>query len=531
MGYKLLLVLPKDITLNYAICSQNVGLITRTVWGSPPLSLATIAALTPLNFKTKIIDENIEEIDFNEHFDLVGITGNTYHLTRAEEIALEFSKRRIVVVCGGYSVSLSPERWRSFADVLIIGEAEQIWPRFLSDFISGSYRREYSEEERFDLSISPVPDYSGILKSNLAKYSYGVVQTSRGCPFRCEYCSVTVYAGNKIRYKSVDTIIKEINQFHKIGKYRFIYLADDNFSADIQKAKKILVALKEWNSKQQRPVSFITQLSIDAAKDEEFLALAAEAGLNTFSIGLETPNIESLKEVRKYHNVITNIPESVKKIHQYGITIMGNSMIGFDNDDLSAFKTQFDFFSELGIANVNVYPLLAFDGTPLKARMVEEGRYIDRNETLFGKGQNFNMLKASNIIPKNMSVEQLQHGILWLLNELYKPENFIERFKIFFNDFEKSDIKRNIAISKTHLDFVTIGIVLRLTRFLLFRATSSEKDAFFKMFKIAFKSSHPQRFGILLFYFLRLLNNQNFLSTITRECYNTNYPENLISCI
>ena len=143
---------------------------------------------------------------------------------------------------------------------------------------------------------------------------------------------------------------------------------------------------------------------------------------------------------------------------------------------------------------------------------------------------NFNMLNASNIIPKNMSVEQLQNGILWLLKELYKSERFIERLKIFFNDFEKSDKKGEIEISKTFLDFAVIGIVLRLTRFLLFRATSSEKYAFFKMFKIVLKSSHPQRFGILLYYFIRLLNYQNFLSEITRECCQTNYSENLISC-
>jgi radical SAM superfamily enzyme YgiQ (UPF0313 family) len=526
--YKLLLILPKDITLNYELFAQNVGFITKMMRGSPPLSLATLAALTPVNFKTRIIDENIEEIDFNEQYDLVGITGNTYHINRAEEIAREFSKRRIFVVCGGYSVSLCPERWRSFADVLIIGEAERIWPEFLTDFVSGSYKQEYIEEERFDLSISPVPDFSRILRSNLLKYSYGVVQTSRGCPFRCEFCSVTIYAGNKMRYKPVDNIIKEIDQIQKIRKYRYIFIVDDNFSADIQKAKEVLAALKIWNLKQRRPVSFITQLSIDSAKDEKFLVLAAEAGLNIFSIGIESPNTESLKEVRKYQNIISNVSESVKKIHQHGITIMGNSMIGFDHDDLSIFKKHFEFFSKLGIANLSVYPLLAFDGTPLKTRMIKEGRYIYRNETLFGKGQYFNMLNASNIIPKNMSVEQLQNGIIRLLKELYKSENYIERLKIFFKDFENSDKRREIVISKTFLDFAAIGIVIRLTRFLLFSAASSEKNAFFKMFKIAFKSSHPQRFGILLYYFMRLLNYQNFLSVITMECGSTDYHENLI---
>jgi radical SAM superfamily enzyme YgiQ (UPF0313 family) len=526
--YKLLLILPKDLTLNYQLFSRDVGFITRMATGSPPLSLATIAALTPAGFNTRIVDENIEEIDFNEEYDLVGITGNTYHINQAKEIANKFSERNVPVVCGGYSVSVCPERWRSFSDVLIIGEAERIWPEFLTDFISGSYKHEYIENERFDLSVCPAPDYSRIRRSNLRKYSFGVVQANRGCPFKCEFCSVTVYAGNKIRYKPVSNIIHEIDQIQKIWKYRYIFIVDDNFCADIQKAREVLSALKIWNSKQRRKVTFITQISIDCAKDDEFLKLAAEAGLTMLSIGIETPNIESLKEVRKYQNIVTNINDSVKKIHQHGIAIMANSMVGFDNDDLSIFKKQFDFFSELGIASVNIYQLLAFDGTPLKERMIREGRYIYQNETLFGKGQYFNLLDASNIIPKNMSVEQLQNGVKWLLNELYITENFIKRFKTFFKDFESSDKRKGIRIPKTSLDFAVFGIIFRLAIFILFRAESSERDAFFKMFRIALKSPHPQRFGIMLFYYTRLLNYQNFMYLITKKSSKQNFSEKFV---
>jgi hypothetical protein len=258
------------------------------------------------------------------------------------------------------------------------------------------------------------------------------------------------------------------------------------------------------------------------------LRLAADAGLNMLSIGIETPNIESLKEVRKFQNIVANINDSVKKIHQYGITIMANSMVGFDNDDLSIFKKQFEFFSELGIASVNIYQLLAFDGTPLKERMIKEGRYIYQNETLFGKGQYFNLLDASNIIPKNMSVKQLQDGVVWLLNELYITDNFIGRFKTFFEDFESSERKKVISIPKTYIDFAVIGIVIRLGIFILFRAAASKRDALIKMFMIARKSTHPQRFGILLFYYTRLLNYQNFLSVITAECNKMNYIEKLV---
>jgi radical SAM superfamily enzyme YgiQ (UPF0313 family) len=515
--YKLLLILPRDITMNYEVFSEDSCFITGQKKGAPPLSLATIAALTPQNFEIKIIDENIENIKFDEETDLVGITGNTYHLSRAAEIAREFKKRGVIVICGGYSVSVCPERWRSFADVLIIGEAERIWPELLKDFISGSYRSEYREDERFELSISPIPDFRSILKSSMSKYSYGVVQTSRGCSFSCEFCSVRIYAGNKVRYKPVENIIREIDNLRKIKKYRFIFIVDDNFSADIKKAKEILKALGEWNRNQRKKVAFTTQLSIDAAKDEEFLALAAEAGLIYFSIGLESPNLESLKEVKKYQNIVTDFSEAVRKIHQYGITIMANSMVGFDNDDISIFKRQRDFFSGLGVATISIYPLLAFDGTPLKDRMIKEGRYIDWNHTLFGNGQHFNMLGASNIVPKNMTVEQLHQGILVLLKDFYNEENFIERLKVFFHDYEQSEIRTRLDLFKTNLDFEAIGVVIRLGLFMLFRATRSERNAFRQMLKIASASTHPQKFDILIFYFIRLLNYQNLLSTITKE--------------
>jgi radical SAM superfamily enzyme YgiQ (UPF0313 family) len=515
--FKLLLILPKDITVNYEMFSENTGYITGLKKGSPPLSLATIAALTPKNFKIKIIDENVEKIKFDEDIDIVGITGNTYHLSRAAEIAQEFSKKGVTVICGGFSVSVCPERWRPFADVLIIGEAERIWPEFIKDYISGSYRAEYREEERFELSLSPIPDFSSIIKSSMSKYSYGVVQTSRGCSFSCEFCSVRIYAGSKVRYKPIENIIKEIDNLRKIHKYRFIFIVDDNFSADIKKAKEILKALIEWNRNQRKKVYFTTQLSIDAAKDEEFLVLAAEAGLIYLSIGLESPSVESLKEVKKYQNIVTDFSEAVRKIHQHGITIMANSMIGFDNDDISIFKKQRDFFSRLGVASISIYPLLAFDGTPLKERMIKEERYIEWNLTLFGNGQNFNMLGASNIVPKNMSVEQLHRGILILLKDFYIEENFIERLKVFFTDYERSEIRTRLNIFDTTIDFEAIGVIIRLGLFILFRASRSERNAFRQILKIASSSSHPQKFDILIFYFIRLLNYKNLVSLITNE--------------
>ena len=203
-------------------------------------------------------------------------------------------------------------------------------------------------------------------------------------------------------------------------------------------------------------------------------------------------------------------------------------MIGFDNDDLSIFKKQRDFFSGLGVASISIYPLLAFDGTPLKERIIKEGRYIDWNMTLFGNGQHFNMLGASNIVPKNMSMEQLHKGILVLLKYFYKEENYLERIKIFFTDYERSEIRTRLNIFHTTVDFEAIGVVIRLGLFMLSRASRSERNAFKQMLKLALTSSHPQRFDILLFYFIRLLNYQNHLSSITKGISDADFDEYMI---
>ena len=299
----ILLIFPKNNSRTYDDISGDSKFLMKKPGGMVNVSLATVAALTPAEFAVRIVDENIESIDYNEPYDLVGITGYSTQLHRAHEIAAEFSKRGVLVVCGGPSVSLSPERWRPFADVLIIGEAERIWPQFLTDYLLDSYQREYRETERFDLSISPIPDYGGYSRKSLKKYMMGIVQTSRGCPFDCEFCDVTVYVGRKMRYKPIENVIEEVAQLYKMRKSRFIFLADDNFSAGRSRAKKILIALRDWNWKQRKPVSFITQVSIDAAGDDEFLELAAEAGLTRVFIGIETPNISSLRESNKKQNI------------------------------------------------------------------------------------------------------------------------------------------------------------------------------------------------------------------------------------
>lgn len=486
-------------------------MITKKSGGAIVLSLATIAALTPPEFEVKIIDEDVEEVDFDELFDIVAIGGFSYILNRAEEIARKFSKRGALIVCGGSPATFSPERWRSFADVLFIGEAERTWPQFLEDYTKGKVEKEYVESEKVDISLSPVPDFNGYSPGTLKKYLYGIVQVSRGCPYKCEFCSVHEYAGNRMRYKPPDKIIKEVEQLYNVCNSRVILIADDNFTGNKSKAKEILKALKEWNHHKRNPVSFITQLSIDAAIDEEFLELAADAGLNRVSVGIETPNLKSLEETHKLQNLHRNTFEEIKKFHEHGILVQAGCIVGFDHDDKSIFKAQFDFFNELGIPNIQVMPLQAPDGSPLKRRMIREGRYIDWESAVRSNPEQANSLNTFTIVPKLMNLHELRQGLCWLLKNLYMPENFIHRMRVFFRNYENSQKRYTLNIPKTTLDWYSTGLVVRLFNYVLFKANRPERRLFWNMYIMVRNSSHPHRMLLLINFYLSFLNTQNII--------------------
>jgi len=524
MKKKILLVLPRNYEINFINVSSIIEMITRRSGGPVVLSLATIAALTPPEFEVKIVDEDVSPVDFNEPFDIVGIGGFSYFLNRAEEIAHEFSKRGALIVCGGSPVSLSPERWRSFADVLFIGEAERTWPKFLEDYLRDTVKKEYHETDKIDLSLSPVPDYAGYLPGSMKKYLFGIVQASRGCPYRCEFCSVHEYVGNRMRYKPVQNIIREVDQLYRLGKFRVIMLADDNFPGNRKKAKEILRALRDWNRNKKHPVSFITQLSIEVASDEEFLELSAQAGLTRVSIGIETPNQKSLEETNKKQNLLGDMLGDIKRFHEHGIQVHSGCIVGFDHDDLSIFKMQKDFFSNSGIPNIQALPLQAPDGSPLKRRMIKEGRYIDYEPTVRSNPEHRNSLNTFTIIPKQMTLKQLEQGLCWLLKNLYEPENYTHRLNTFFTNYEDSPKRRKLNIPSAGIDWNNLFLITRLMRFVMGKASQKERKLFWDIYRIAMRSSHPNKMYLLVNSYLSWLNTQDILHKSFQQINSIEYP-------
>lgn len=509
MKKRLLLIFPRSFAMSYGDMLFVRDLVGRA--GLLGASLATVAALTPEGFDVEIVDENHQEVDFQGAWDLVGITGFHVQLARAGVIAERFRSRGIPVVCGGPSVAVSPERWRPFADVLIQGEAERIWPRFCRDFLAGSWKELYHETEPPELTLTPRPDFSLLSRKVVDRYYGGVVQTSRGCPFDCEFCDVVAYVGHRMRYKTPDQVLAEVRQMADLGM-KMVVLADDNFTAGRSRSKEILRALKEFNQARRVPIPLATQLSIDAARDEELLELAAEAGLNRVLIGIESPNPESLEEVNKLHNVRSDMLADIRTFHEHGIMVMGTSIVGFDHDGPDVFERHLEFFNRAGVLSPQPFPLQAPDATPLKTRMEQEGRYLGWDTDLAPEDQNnFNTF---TIQPRQMTLTQLEDGLHWLIRELYRDEHVLTRLERFFSHWESSPKRGRLAIPRPGLDLDTAGILARLTRYLALKARPGERALLKRMTAISLGSTHPQRLAFGISNFLQVLNTRYMLERL-----------------
>ena len=381
------------------------------------LAIATVAALAPDDFAIRLCDENVSPVDYATDADFIGITGKVSQWGRMRSIADEFRARGKTVMIGGPYASLSPEVVRPYCDILIRGEMEEIAPKIFSDLRSGDWDDEYVGT-RPDLRTSPIPRWD--LYPN-DRAIMGTVQTSRGCPFECEFCDVIEYLGRKQRHKAVDQVIAELDQLYRLG-YRTAFLADDNFTVYRARAKELLAAIRDWNARQTAGrLRFTTQVSIDAAGDEELLRSCADAGLTHVFIGIETPNEASLREAKKRQNLKKNLLEEIQRFVDFGISVDCGMIVGFDGDDAGIFARQYEFAMATAVPIFSLGTLVAPAATPLHARLAKEGRLIkDGSEIAAGPW-------TTNIIPKLMTSEQLYQGVKWLCNSLYRPEAFEAR--------------------------------------------------------------------------------------------------------
>jgi radical SAM superfamily enzyme YgiQ (UPF0313 family) len=397
----------------------------------PNLSLPTVAALAPREHEIVLCDENVEEIDFATDADIVGITGYVIHKNRIFEIASEFRRRGKFVVAGGPFASLCPEELRGRVDVLFVDEAEYTWPQFLREYAAGHWQPEYRQDEKPSMLDSPLPRFD-LLKTD--RYRTMTIQFARGCPFSCEFCDIIVMYGRRPRTKSVDQVMAEVKEIHRLGITN-IFVVDDNFIGNKKEAKKLLGAIADWQRENGYPIEFMTEVSLNVAQDDELLRLMKKAHFETIFVGIESPRAASLAEAKKTQNMRENILDSVHRIQAAGIEVMAGMIVGFDGDDPAIFEEQFRFIQDARIPVSMTGMLNAIPKTPLYARLKEAGRLLAESV-----GDQF---VFTNIIPGGMTRLQLYEGYRHLLHRLYDYRNYRERAMSF--------IMNRGAVSSTRL--------------------------------------------------------------------------------
>ncbi|MBK9973353.1 MAG: B12-binding domain-containing radical SAM protein [Planctomycetes bacterium] len=383
----------------------------------PPIGLATIAALTPPEFECKIVDENIEEIDFDEECDIVAMSAMAICEKRLFEVADEFRRRGKLVCMGGPICNVLPERCRPHCDILFEGEGEYTWPKFLNEWLQGTHKNHYVQEEKIDMRDSP-GSLVNLFKTKA--YRLGCIQTTRGCPFSCEFCDIIVTYGRKVRSKPVENVVKELQVWADAG-VDFITIADDNLVGDRVYAKKMLKAVGDWNRARKVPVSFYVEMSVDACRDKELLELMRWANVTEAFLGIETPRASSLKETKKFQNAATPLVDAIRIIQSYGMVTVAGMIVGFDNDDKDIFEDQYRFLQEAGIPIVMLGILQAIPRTPLYERLEKAGR-------LRSAAQGNNTLSFTNLVPLNISYEDLINGYRELFARIYTWEAVGDRW-------------------------------------------------------------------------------------------------------
>lgn len=392
----------------------------------PPLGLLTIATMLEKDNELKLIDMNVNSLTDKDILwaDYVFISAMITQKDSTIDIIRRCKNFNIKIVAGG---PLFTSSHRDFPDVnhFILNEGEITIPLFLEDLKNGTPKKIYNAEDRPDISLVPVPKWDLI---NLNDYAKMALQFSRGCPFDCEFCDIVNLNGRVPRVKSVEQFMKELNSLYDCGWRSSIFIVDDNFMGNVTQVKLLLRELIKWRKDKHYTWSFMTQISINFASDDELLLLMKEAGFSTVFIGIETPSKKSLDECGKFQNKNRDLVKDVKKIYNHGMEVYGGFIIGFDNDDETIFNTQFEFIQETGIVVAMMGLLTALPGTKLYNRLKSENRIISESS---GNNIDFQL----NFIPK-MEEEFLISEYKKLLLSLYNVKNYYDRIFNFLKEYK-----------------------------------------------------------------------------------------------
>jgi radical SAM superfamily enzyme YgiQ (UPF0313 family) len=394
----------------------------RTLFALPSLSLLTLAGMTPADVEIEYREYRQFPADSPPECDLAAVSSYTAQIEDAYRLADIYRARGTKVVMGGLHVSVLPHEAAAHADAVAVGEGELLWPRILDDFRRGELQSRYAADPgaRYDFADSPMPRYD-LLDSE--KYNRFPVQTSRGCPFRCEFCASSILLTPRYPRKPVERVVAEIREIKRHWPEPFIELADDNTLADPHYARRLVKALAEEN------VRWFAETDLSVARDDELLRLVAESGCRQLLVGFETPTARGLDGIEARSNWKFRQRDfyraAIERIQSHGISLNGCFVLGLDGDTEEVFDLIPRFVEETALFDVQVTLQTPFPGTPLYARLLEQGRLLEPHN--WRKCSLFDV----NFRPLHFSPQELERKFRDLVVALYGAEAYTRRRRRF----------------------------------------------------------------------------------------------------
>jgi len=395
--------------------------------GQPPLGLLTVAALLPKVWQKRLVDLSLAGLRAKDlqWADYVFVGGMSVQADSAREVIARCNEAGRKVVAGGPLFTAQPEKFPG-VDHLVLNEAEITLPLFLDDLRSGQPRKLYTTSDWADLSTTPLPLWELI---DHRQYATMNVQYSRGCPYDCEFCDITVLYGRLPRTKTGAKVVAELNALYDMGWRSHVFFVDDNFIGNKNKLKnEVLPQIISWMEEKRHPFTLGTEASLNLSDDPELMDLMSRAGFEEVFVGIESPNAESLEECKKIPNRNRDLLGSVRTLQKAGLQVQAGFIVGFDHDPETIFETLIRFIKESGIVVAMVGLLNAPINSRLHRRLGKENRLLN---TFSGNNTDFSM----NFVPK-MNSKVLLDGYRKILATIYSPKEYYKRVTEFLKNHE-----------------------------------------------------------------------------------------------